>query len=163
MTDATDDDAKTKRPALRVIEGGPKKPARPRKGAKVPPRARGGVSGSGKHQVDPRIQAIVQLSAAIGYNKEQAAGLARIDPKTLTTYYQHEYEHGGEAMTAKIAANLATIASSPTHPRAVTAAIFWLTNRAGWINPLARGAAVADEDESETRWSVSIGDKAKGA
>lgn len=97
----------------------------------------GGTGGAPPHQPTEQTRNLVKLGKTIGYTNEQIARLVQVSENTLKKYYGEELESGSEQINARIAANLATIASSQTHKQAVTAAIFWTKARMGWSEKTA--------------------------
>jgi hypothetical protein len=110
---------------------------------------------------------LVMLGAAMGLTHPQIAKQinfpAGIDEKTLRKYFADELEHGAARIMAMVAGNLVKIAIDPTHPKAVSAAIFMLKARMGWrdssdvaVNVVAQaqageGAAVAGAQVTVTK------------
>ena len=72
--------------------------------------------------------------SGFGIPQEEIARLVGIDPKTLRFHYADQLELGGIKATAKVAQNLFTLACKPTR-EGLSAAIFWLKVRAGWVEP----------------------------
>lgn len=99
---------------------------------------------------------LVSLGKGVGYTDAQIARTIGIDVKTLKVHYSPELEAGAEKINLRIAANLASIASSATHPRAVTAAIYWTKARMGWAD-VKDGEDDPDEDGVE--FTIGIGEK----
>ncbi|WP_205853396.1 hypothetical protein [Zhengella mangrovi] len=95
-------------------------------------------------QVDRRQ---VETLAGYGVPETQIAGLLSIDPKTLRKHYRSELDHGHTKANAKVAENLFRIATGAGR-EAVTAAIFWLKTRAGWMDA-SRGAPGAWSGEQD--------------
>jgi hypothetical protein len=146
--------AKSSRPVKSRVE---KAIIRPRRGAP-------------EHVRDPKIASIVELCKAIGYSIEQTARVAAIAKETLLKHYADEWEKGEDRVNAKIAGNLASIASDRTHPRSVVAAIFWMKTRAKWNDgnsiTIKRGDASDLPEGSEDEpvvFSIRIGEKKEGA
>jgi hypothetical protein len=85
---------------------------------------------------------IVTLMAGIGYTAEQIRAHI-INPQTgkpisvdtLEKVFATILATAADKLTAAVAGNLYTIATSPTHKSAPTAAIFWLKSRARWREP----------------------------
>lgn len=143
----------TKPPHLRVVTDSDKRTASAN-GAKAP--AKGGGGGKNAHQPTAQLRALVSVCKASGYTDEQVAETVGISVNTLKAHYRDELANGALKINAKIAANLAVIASSPTHPRAVTAAIYWTKARMGWADVQADDT---DGDEEAVEFSICIGEK----
>ncbi|CAB4122778.1 hypothetical protein UFOVP32_67 [uncultured Caudovirales phage] len=131
---------------LRVVSTDPKK------GGKGP-------GGRPPHQPTLQTRKLVELAKGIGYTDEQIARSVGIAVKTLTIHYAEELSAGGEKINLAIAGNLASIASSSTHPRAVTAAIYWTKARMGWADAHEED----DSDEAPMEFSIRIGEKRDAA
>jgi hypothetical protein len=110
---------------------------------------------------------LVMLGAAIGWTQEQIAKQINwpdgISEVTLRKHFADELDHGAARVMARVAGNLVAIAADKQHPKAVTAAIFYLKARAGWrdsagltIKPRGEGGEDADDDVVE--FTVRIGD-----
>jgi hypothetical protein len=85
---------------------------------------------------------LVTLGVATGMTEKEICALIKnsqtdkpISITTLKKHFPDEMENGEARVTAKVVSNLVTIASSPTHKSAVTAAIFWLKTRRRWREP----------------------------
>lgn len=125
-----------------------RKPGKPRKAAAGPaaaPPVGGRKKPAQKRLPNGRMAAfeptdadrqLVMLCAAIGMTQEQTARQVRfpdgIAVETLVAHFAVELRDGADRMAAAIAGNLANIARDKTHPKSVTAAIFWLKARRGW-------------------------------
>jgi DNA-binding transcriptional regulator YiaG len=133
---------------------------------KVIPDAPKRPRGKPPHVKDAKIASIVELCKAIGYSQEQTALVATVSVETLQKYYADEWEKGGARVNAKIAGNLATIAANPSHPKSVTAAIFWMKARMGWSDMKIAVKAgdnetvlEGDEDMPPISFTIKIGDR----
>ncbi len=118
---------------------------------------------------------LVMLCAAMGLTQEQTAAQVRypagISVETLVKFYRPELEQGADRLAATIAGNIASIARDRSHPKAVTAAIFWLKARRGWRDSPASASATVeigggedgDKDASGTvapvRFTLKIGER----
>jgi hypothetical protein len=111
--------------------------------AKSKLRPKLGAPKLGTHQKTQTNTVIVQLAAALGHSHEKIAKLVGIALPTLKAHYADELEHGADQLNLKVAAALATAATTVGNKQQVNAAKFWLQCRAGW-----RGA------ESETKVDV---------
>lgn len=94
----------------------------------------------------------VEMLAGYGVPEAQIAALIGIDPKTLRKHYRSELDHGHTRANAKIAENLFRIATGDGY-EAVTAAIFWLKTRAGWIDAVRSGSGAwsGEQDDAANR------------
>jgi hypothetical protein len=106
-------------------------------------------------------QAVVALGAAMGMTIAQIAKRGGISIDTIYEHYRDELENGADAVNLAIVANIVTIAKSATHPKAITAAIYWTKARMGWRD--GDGAKTPDggegDEESATEFTLKIGDK----
>ena len=79
---------------------------------------------------------MVMLGVALGLTHKQIAKQvnfpAGISEPTLRKHFAEELENGQSRMMMMIGRNLASIAADKSHPKSVTAAIFFLKARAGW-------------------------------
>jgi DNA-binding CsgD family transcriptional regulator len=73
----------------------------------------------------------VTIMAGIGLSQEQIAKIIGISDDTLRKYFRDELDTAEAKMTAQVAQNLYSIATS-RESGAVTAAIFWMKTRAQW-------------------------------
>ena len=107
--------------------------------------------------------AAVALGAAMGMTKQQIAARAGISVNTIDDHYREEWETGADQINMAIVANIVTTAKSPTHPKAMTAAIYWTKARMGWRDGTgsARPGDPADED-GVMEFTLNIGDKGAG-
>jgi len=149
-------DPPPEKPKLRLVSPDAKKP--PEMGGSAP-RTR-----IGRPPFEPTKDQrnLVCLCAAMGYTQEQTAFTLGIDVKTLCIHFKDELENGAMKVNGVVAGNLFKIASSATHPRAVTAAIFWMKSRAGWKDGSEKQKVEpgdGDDEDEEITFSVSIGDK----
>lgn len=94
----------------------------------------------------------VETLAGYGVPEARIAGLLTIDPKTLRKHYRSELDHGHTKANAKVAENLFRIATGDGR-EAVTAAIFWLKTRAGWMDAARSGAGAwsGEQDDPANR------------
>lgn len=141
-------------PHLRVVSDSNKrsKPTTP----KTPVKS---AVGQGRtHQPTDQTRSLVSLCKAMGYTEDQTAKTVGIALNTLKAHYREELDTGDLKANAKVAANLFTMATSPTHPKAVTAAIFWAKSKMGWSDKTAEGEE-GDEDEAPVQFTIGIGDK----
>lgn len=133
--------------------------------SKTSPDKPKGKVGQPPHQPTDATRTLVTLGKAAGMNDDALAKLVGISVPTLLKHYGKELETGVQELTAKIAGTLAKIALNPTHPKAVTAAIFWLKAKGGWSDGHGRGAASGDDDADDdaddgpVEFTIAIGDK----
>lgn len=143
--------AKSKKGGSPPLSASPKKPAR---------EVVRNVGGRPPHLPTSQTRKLVELAKAAGHTDEQIAATLEIGLKTLKAHYAEELEDGGRKISLAIAGNLASIAASSTHPKAVTAAIFWMKARCGWRD------TPSDEEvnieETYTEFTVRIGEKRVG-
>lgn len=110
---------------------------------------------------------LVMLGVAVGWTQEQIAKQVNwpdgISEVTLRKYFADELDHGGARVMAKVAGTLLGVATDKTHPKMVTAAIFWLKARHQWrdsagltIKPAGEGGGEGEDDVVE--FTVRIGD-----
>lgn len=94
----------------------------------------------------------VETLAGYGVPETQIAGLLTIDPKTLRKHYRSELDHGHTKANAKVAESLFRMATGDGR-EAVTAAIFWLKTRAGWMDASrgSPGARSGEQDDPANR------------
>jgi hypothetical protein len=142
-------------PHLRVVTGGSKKP--PSRAKATAKAGDGGKGGRPPHQPSPQTKALVSVCKAIGYTDEQIAATVEISPTTLKLHYKEELETGAAKVNAKVAANLFATAVSTTHPKAITAAIFWAKARMGWSDKTPE--AEEGDDETPVEFTIGIGEK----
>jgi len=69
--------------------------------------------------------------AGIGLTHDQIADVMGISDETLRKYYSKELKISASVMTAQVANNLYSIATSKGQG-SVSAAIFWMKTRGGW-------------------------------
>lgn len=151
------DETKPKAPHLRVVSDSAKKPSSRAKGAKATDKTGGGKGGRPPHAPTAQTRALVSVCKAIGYTDEQIAATVEISLNTLKLHYKDELATGAAKVNAKVAANLFTTAVSPTHPKAITAAIFWAKARMGWTDKTPEGDE--GDDEAPVEFTIGIGDK----
>lgn len=135
-----------KKPHLKLVKSD--KPKAPR---------RAGSGGPGNPHVPTEAnRVLVGLAKGSGFTEVQIANLIGISDKTLRAHYAKELSEGADRINLKIAANLASIASDRTHPKAVTAAIYWTKARMGWADT---STEEDDEDEAPVEFTIGIGEK----
>lgn len=143
-------------PVLRVVSDSTKKGRAPAKPA-APVKTGGGKGGgSNAHVPTDQTRALVSLCKAMGYTEAQTAATLNVAVNTLKAHYREELDIGDLKVNAKVAANLYMIATSPTHPKAVTAAIFWTKAKMGWSDK-AGDTDEGDEGEEPVQFSIVIG------
>lgn len=142
-----------KQPHLKLVKGGEKPPAKPKgKGGGGPGR------GQPPHVPTDQTRLLVGLAKGSGFTDEQIAGVLGVALNTLKAHYKQELTEGADKINLKIAANLASIAASPTHKNAVTAAIYWTKARMGWVDKQPEPED-EDEDEEPMEFTIGIGEK----
>ena len=141
-------------PHLRVVSDSNK---RPTKAATPKAPAKSAVGQGRTHQPTDQTRALVSLCKAMGYTEDQTAKTLGIALNTLKAHYREELDIGDLKANAKVAANLFTIATSATHPKAITAAIFWAKAKMGWSDK----SPELDEgdDEAPVEFTIGIGEK----
>ena len=90
-----------------------------------------GRPGRPPHVPTKETQDLVESLSGFGIPQEEISKLIGIDPKTLRLHYVDQIELSGIKATAKVAANLFSMACRPNR-EGLQAAIFWLRVRAGW-------------------------------
>ena len=95
---------------------------------------KGGEARPGKpaHVPTEQTRKIVGLALLAGFSHADTARELGISLSTLQKHYQPELESGGKSLLIRITATLARIATDVNHPKAVTAAIFWLKTKGGF-------------------------------
>lgn len=90
--------------------------------------------GPGRPRFEPtdRERAQIARLSRLGLTQEQMAAVLDINTTTLRIHFKRELECASIEATATVAETLYQIATNPEHPKAVTAAIFWMKARAGW-------------------------------
>lgn len=78
-------------------------------------------------------RATVQTMAAYGIPQADIAAVVNCDLKTLRKHFRAELDTAAAQANARVAAALFRKATGEG-PQSVTAAIFWLKTRAGWID-----------------------------
>jgi hypothetical protein len=141
-------------PHLRVVSDSNK---RPTKGAAPKAPAKSAVGQGRTHHPTDQTRSLVSLCKAMGYTEDQTAKTVGIAVNTLKAHYREELDTGDLKANAKVAANLFTMATSPTHPKAVTAAIFWAKSKMGWTD---KASETEDpENEEPVEFTIGIGEK----
>lgn len=97
----------------------------------------------------------VILACLSGLTQEQTATSLGISENTLRKHYKAELASGGAKLLMAIAANLASIAQNPNHPKAVTAAIFWLKTKGGFRE--VDKPEDPDNPEEHVTFTINIG------
>lgn len=150
----------TEPPHLRVVADSTKKtkaPASPDAPKKKPHGVGGRGGNGGPHVPTDQTRALVSLCKAMGYTEAQTAATMGISVNTLKAHYREELDIGDLKVNAKVAANLFSIATSPTHPKAITAAIFWAKAKMGWTDKTPE--AEEGDDEEPVEFTIGIGEK----
>ena len=83
------------------------------------------------HEPTDKDRRQVTIMAGIGLSQEQISKIIGISDDTLRKHYRDELDTAEAKMTAQVAQNLFSIATS-RETGAVTAAIFWMKTRAQW-------------------------------
>ena len=98
----------------------------------------------------------VEAMAGYGIPEIDIARVLGMDPKTLRKYYREELDTGHVKANAKIAESLFRKATGDDR-QSITAAIYWLTTRAGWEETSVHevnGGRVQARIEAATRSST---------
>lgn len=92
---------------------------------------------AGKEHPMPFCSELVKRWAGLGASREQVARLCGVSWRTISEYYDDDYELGVVQFNMPVAANLWRIARSETDPQAANAAMKWLERRGGenWKPP----------------------------
>jgi hypothetical protein len=91
--------------------------------------------------------------AGIGLTHDQIAKIVGVSDETLRKYYDDELSTASAKMTAQVAQNLYSIATSKG-PGAVPSAIFWMKTRGGWREVDRREVTGADGGPIKLETSV---------
>jgi hypothetical protein len=83
------------------------------------------------HEPTEKDRKQVSVMAGIGLTHDQIADVMGISDETLRKYYSKELKISASVMTAQVANNLYSIATSKGQG-SVSAAIFWMKTRGGW-------------------------------
>lgn len=95
------------------------------------------------------------LGCATGMTQVEIARAVGISDSTLRAHYAEELADGGKKLLMGIAGNLARIAQDYNHPRAVTAAIFWLKTKGGFKED---GPPTGDDEKPQkVTFTINIG------
>jgi len=116
--------------------------------------------GRPEHQRTPEGSNTVRALTAYGIPQDRIAGILGISEPTLRKHYWREIETGLDEANAAVAESLFNVATKGTGKERVTACIFWLKTRAGWIEgvpPEPPGkkqlaALAAREADKDTEW-----------
>ena len=84
------------------------------------------------HKPTDANRGLIKGMATVGVPIAQIAGFVGISETTLRKYYGREVMVGAVQANAKVAETLYKVATDITHPRCVTAGIFWAKTRMGW-------------------------------
>lgn len=138
-----------KTPHLRVVSDSSKKRAASKTGG-------GGKGGRPPHQPTVASRGLVAALKGTGFTDQGVANAMGLSLNTLKAHYADDLAQGKERAQAKVAATLFQIATTPTHPRCVTAAIFIAKAQMGW-----RDVAAEDDpgDDEEPAFTIGIGEK----
>lgn len=110
------------------------------------------------HVPTQATRSLVMLACATGITNEQIARMVGIAESTLKVHYAEELRDGGQKLLMGIAGNLARIAQDFNHPKAVTAAIFWLKTKGGFKED---GPPPGDEAKPQkVTFTINIGNAA---
>lgn len=142
-----------KTPHLRVVSDSTKK--------RAPAKTGGGTGGGGKggrppHQVTAASRGLVAALKGTGFTDQGVANAMGLSLNTLKVHYPDDLAQGKERAQAKVAATLFQIATTPTHPRCVTAAIFIAKAQMGWRDHSPEADTAEDGDAAFT---IGIGEK----
>jgi hypothetical protein len=108
------------------------------------------------HVPSQASRSLVVLACSTGFTREQIARQIGIAESTLAVHYGDELADAGKKLLLSIAGNLARIAQDPNHPKAVTAAIFWLKTRGGFKED-SPGPADPDNPTGPVTFTINIG------
>lgn len=104
----------------------------------------------------------VQMMAAYGIPQAQIAAVVGVSVPTLAKHFQEVLAKSAIEANARVAGALFRMATTD-HPKAVTAAIFWLKCRAGWtegdpdaMGKKARAAEAAKTAGAGTEWGDDL-------
>ena len=144
-----------------MIQVEKRKRGRPRKGTQqareksansLPVKKNPGIPA---HVPTPALRGLVSLACASGRTQLQIASAMKISDSTLRKHYAEELEDGGNRLILNIAATLAAIAQNQNHPKCVTAAIFWLKTKGGFVE---KGTPVdPDDPNQQVSFTINIG------
>src|SRR5262245_49020381 len=84
------------------------------------------------HKPTEDFRRMVQTMAGYGIRETGIAAVLQISPAILRKYYREELDTGQFKANSTVAEHLFQIATGGG-PKAVTACIFWLKCRAGWV------------------------------
>lgn len=129
----------------------PDKTAVKKSGDLIPIKGTGGIPAHEPTQISRNL---VLLACSLGYTQEQIGELVGIAEGTLRKHYEAELADGGRKITLGIAGNLASIAQDRNHPKAVTAAIFWLKTKGGFRENVP---TVDDASDERVTFTINIG------
>jgi hypothetical protein len=87
--------------------------------------------GHPKHDPTPEMLKEVEGLSAMGVRRADIAGYMEISETTLRKYYGKELDNGALKANFKVAQ---TLYNQAVTDKNVTAMIFWLKSRAGWID-----------------------------
>lgn len=99
------------------------------------------------------------MMSAMGIPDYDIAKVIGVSEPTMRKHFWQELEVGHIEANAKVASTLYRTATDPTHPKSVTAGIFWLKARAGWREDSAeqgkkqQTAEYAKTAEAGTDWA----------
>lgn len=108
----------------------------------------------------------IRLLCGFGLTDEEIAAVIGIGIATLKKYYECELKSGAPEVIAQVANSLLKMATHPEKPN-VTAAIFWLKCRAGWVDtPVAASqgkkelaaleAERIESDKAGSKWAALL-------
>ena len=143
-----------------MIQPAPKPQTKAKKPLKVTAKKPGelapikGRGGSPPHEPSKASRNLVLLALTMGQTHAQIAKLIGIGLPTLQKHYAAELEDGGQRLLLGIAGNLASIAQDPNHPKAVTAAIFWLKTKGGFRENVP---TVDEPGDEKITFTINIG------
>lgn len=111
-------------------------------------------------EATPERRKRVETLAAMGMSQSYIAKDLGITERTLRERFREELDAGMVKANTAVASNLYAIAMDKTHPKCVTAAIFWLKARAGWreadrdtVPPPPPAAPEPQPDEPADAWA----------
>lgn len=126
----------------------------------------GAQPGAGRpgHEPTAKDREYVKGLCGLGVPDYEIAKMVGVSMPTLRKYYWQELETGHLITNSNVAKTLYKVATDPTNPKCVTAAIFWLKARAGWreaqaVEPLGKKDMAQMEAETShqgTSWDALL-------
>src|SRR5690349_7090011 len=107
-------------------------------------------TGRPPYQPSERDRQTVEIMTAAGIDQPSIGLCLGISHPTLRKHFKRELATAAQRANAKVAASLFQKATSPDHPGAVTAAIWWSKTRMGWKETQVNEHTGKDGKPSET-------------